>query len=185
MDTNVRSKGTTLLVYTALLTALTTIATLFFRIPTGNGYIHLGDAMVLLGAMMLPRKHALFSGAVGAALADVISGYSVWAPWTLIIKMCMVLIMQAALKRAANYESTDRHIFSVPVPELIGFILAGVETVCGYFIAEALIYGNWVSALIGMPLNALQVFVGAVLAVVISRMLYHTSVGSSFQYKRK
>ena len=100
MNTNERMNSTSLLVLTALITAMGTIATMFFKVPVGTGYIHLGDTMVLLAAMLLPRKHAIFAGSVGLCLADVLSGYAVWAPWSFFIKLVMVVIMQKALATA-------------------------------------------------------------------------------------
>ena len=69
------------------------IATTFFKIPNAMGYIHLGDGFVLLAAIILPKKYACFAGGVGAGLADIYGGYAVWAPWTLVIKIVMVLLV--------------------------------------------------------------------------------------------
>ena len=74
-----------------MMTAMVMIATTFFKIPNAMGYIHLGDGFVLLAAIILPKKYACFAGGVGAGLADIYGGYAVWAPWTLVIKIVMVL----------------------------------------------------------------------------------------------
>ncbi len=185
MNTNERMNSTSLLVLTALITAMGTIATMFFKVPVGTGYIHLGDTMVLLAAMLLPRKHAIFAGSVGLGLADLLSGYAVWAPWSFFIKLGMVLIMQKALATAMEKGENNRHILGVPVSEMIGFVVAAVWTVAGYYIAEAIIYGNWTAPMLGVPFNALQVAVGAVLAVLISQMLGRTGFAASFSYHRK
>ena len=124
MNTNERMNATSLLVLTALITAMGTIATMFFKVPVGTGYIHLGDTMVLLAAMLLPRKHAIFAGSVGLCLADILSGYAVWAPWSFFIKLVMVVIMQKALATAMEKGENNRHILGVPVPEMIGFVVA-------------------------------------------------------------
>ena len=116
MNTNERMNSTSFLVLTALITAMGTIATMFFKVPVGTGYIHLGDTMVLLAAMLLPRKHAIFAGSVGLCLADVLSGYAVWAPWSFFIKLVMVVIMQKALATAMEKGENNRHILGVPVP---------------------------------------------------------------------
>lgn len=185
MNTNERMNSTSLLVLTALITAMGTIATMFFKVPVGTGYIHLGDTMVLLAAMLLPRKHAIFAGSVGLCLADILSGYAVWAPWSFFIKLVMVLIMQKALATAMEKGENNHHILGVPVPEMIGFVVAAVWTVAGYYIAEGIIYGNWTAPMLGVPFNALQVAVGAVLSVLISQMLGRTGFAASFSYHRK
>lgn len=177
--------NTKLMVLTALLTAMTTLATLFFRFPIGNGYIHLGDSIILLAAILLPCSYALFAGAVGACLADIISGYAVWAPWSFFIKLVMVLIMQAALHFADHTTEDSLHILKVPAAEFIGFLLAGIETVAGYYVAEGIIYGNWITPAVGAPFNFLQVLVGAVLAVLISQAMYRAASSFPFRYRRK
>ena len=52
-----------------------------------------------------------------------------------------------------------------------GLILAAVWTVAGYYLAEGLLYANWVAPLIGVPFNALQVAVGAALSGLLYRSL--------------
>lgn len=185
MNTQNRMNATYWMVFTALITAMTTLATLFFKFPIGNGYIHLGDTFVLLGAMVLPRKQALFAGSVGACLADVLSGYAVWAPWSFGIKLFVVIIMEVALQRASRASEDSIHILHIPIAEFVGFVLSGIWTVAAYYAAEGLIYGNWITPLAGAPFNAIQVGVGAVLAVILSQILYRIASSTSFSYRRK
>ncbi len=185
MNSNERLQSTSLLVFTALLTAMTTLATMFFKFPIGNGYIHLGDAFILLSAMILPRKHAIFAGSVGACLADLLSGYAVWAPWSFAIKLVVVLIMQGALHFASKTTEDKMHILNVPAMEFVGFIVSAVWTVLAYYVAEGLIYGNWITPLASAPFNAIQVGVGAALAVLLSQLLYRIAGNFHFSYRRK
>ena len=174
----------TVLTATAMMTAIILLATLFLKIPIAVGYIHLGDAMIFLAAMMLPRKHACFAGAVGASLADIMGGFVAWAPWTAAIKLVMVLIMHSALK--ASYE-TERRVIrpaGLPLPELAGFVLAAAVDIGGYYIAEGFLYGNWTAPMIGVPFNLLQASIGAILAVIISTMLCRTPLRDTFFYVR-
>ncbi|MBR0376526.1 MAG: ECF transporter S component [Firmicutes bacterium] len=152
-------KDTRMLVTTGLMLALTTIATTFLKIPVGAGYIHLGDVLVLLAARLLPKKNALLSASLGAALADLLGGFAAWAPFTLVIKAGMVLLVDAF--------PPERGLGR----RYAGLILAGVWTVAGYYLAEGLLYANWLAPLIGVPFNALQVAVGAVLSGLLYRSL--------------
>lgn len=83
------------LTYTGLMTAIVLLATLVIKIPVSftNGYIHLGDSMVFLAAILLGWKYGAFAAGVGSALADVIGGYAHWALPTLIIKALMAIIV--------------------------------------------------------------------------------------------
>ncbi len=90
----------TTLVLTALLTALTMLCTLLLKIPIGpECYINLGDAIIILGVMLLPRWQACFVGAVGTSLADIMGGFPLWAPASFIIKLLSVLVLGFMLDR--------------------------------------------------------------------------------------
>ena len=69
------------LVYTALFTALTTVATLVIQVPSPmSGYVNLGDAMVLLSAWILGPVYGTAAAGIGSMLADLLSGYAYYAP---------------------------------------------------------------------------------------------------------
>ena len=77
----------------AVLTALVAAATLSIRIPVPatQGYINLGDAVVIAAALVLGPRTGLIAGGIGSALADWLGGYAHWAPFTLIIKGLEIL----------------------------------------------------------------------------------------------
>ena len=182
-----RSDKTLILVTTAMMTAMVMIATTFFKIPNAMGYIHLGDGFVLLAAIILPKKYACFAGGVGAGLADIYGGYAVWAPWTLVIKIVMVLIVQLFFdllnKRATNGGHVAK-VAGLPFSELFAYVLAVLWTVSGYYAAQGFIYGNWAAPLADVPGNVLQATVGAVVAIIVSVALGKTALGRGFYYKR-
>lgn len=74
-----------------LLIALVAVCTMVFQIPVSatQGYVHLGDSMFLLVGVFFGARYGMVAGGIGSALADVLSGYSHWAPFTLIIKGLM------------------------------------------------------------------------------------------------
>ena len=182
-----RSDKTLILVTTAMMTAMVMIATTFFKIPNAMGYIHLGDGFVLLASIILPKRYACFAGGVGAGLADIYGGYAVWAPWTLVIKIVMVLIVQLFFdllnKRVANGGHVAK-VAGLPFSELFAYVLAVLWTVSGYYAAQGFIYGNWAAPLADVPGNVLQATVGAVVAIIVSMALGKTALGRSFYYKR-
>ena len=74
------------LVILSLLTALVLVATMFLKLPTATGYIHLGDGIIFSVSLALGGLTGATSGALGSFLADILGGYPAWAPWTLVIK---------------------------------------------------------------------------------------------------
>ena len=81
------------LVMTGLFAALGCVATLVLQIPSPTGgYLNLGDTVVILGAYLLGPALGATAGGVGPALADLLSGYTVYVPATLVIKAVMGLL---------------------------------------------------------------------------------------------
>ena len=76
-----------LLARIALLIALVAVATLVLRIPmpATEGYINVGDAIIVAGALLFGGFAAGLAGGLGSALADGLGGYAHWAPFTLLI----------------------------------------------------------------------------------------------------
>ena len=182
-----KSDNTLIFVTTAMMTAMVMIATTFFKIPNAMGYIHLGDGFVLLAAIILPKKYACFAGGVGAGLADIYGGYAVWAPWTLVIKIVMVLIVQLFFDFLTKRASNGKHIAKIagiPFAELFAYVLAVLWTVSGYYVAQGFISGNWAAPIADVPGNVLQAAVGSVIAILVSVALGKTSLGRSFYYRR-
>lgn len=72
----------------ALLIALVASATLALKIPmpATQGYINLGDALIIAGALLGGGRVGAIAGGLGSALADLYGGYTHWAPFTLVIK---------------------------------------------------------------------------------------------------
>ena len=78
-------------VMAALFAAIITVVTAYvLHIPTGNGYIHLGDSFIFLAASLLPMPYAIAAAAVGAGLADALTA-PIWVIATVIIKSLIVL----------------------------------------------------------------------------------------------
>ena len=169
---NTRDKKTSLIVTTALLTALVLICTLILKVPVGpDCYIHLGDAVILLAVILLPRGYACFAGAVGATLADLMGGFAFWAPWTFAVKLLFILVFGFFLDRSRK-NASEKTLLGVPVIEFIGLAVSGIVAVLGYFLSEYMLFGNWIPAATCIPFNIIQVTVAAVIAELLSRRIH-------------
>ena len=81
-----------MLALTGLFAALGCVGTMILQVPSpSGGYVNLGDAVVILGAWLLGPVYGAAAGGVGPALADLLSGYAVYVPATLVIKAVMAL----------------------------------------------------------------------------------------------
>lgn len=152
-----------LIVFTALMTALTTVLTLV-SIPLATGYYNFGDIPIFLSACLLGPIPALITGAVGAMLGDVILGYMPYAPFTLIIKALEGLVVAILFRIVKKMVKK-----SLPQALLCAVcnILGGLIMALGYFLAEGLLLAenSWTGGIINLPFNILQGVISAIAAV--------------------
>jgi uncharacterized membrane protein len=87
-----KSSNVEKMILTALMIALIAVATAIY-IPIPNGYIHPGDSMIFLAVLLLGWKRGAVAAGVGSAFTDLFLGFVVWAPWTLLIKGGMALLV--------------------------------------------------------------------------------------------
>ncbi|MDR3294761.1 MAG: ECF transporter S component [Clostridiales Family XIII bacterium] len=92
------------MILTGLMAALVAVMTVAVAIPVPftNGYIHPGDSMVFLSALILGWKRGAVAAGIGSAFADLFLGYVYWAPWTLVIKACMALAVGLIVEKCAG-----------------------------------------------------------------------------------
>ncbi len=76
------------LTITALMTAVVCIVTFALQvaIPDTRGYFNIGESAVFATAILFGPLIGAFAGGVGSCLADIFSGYYLYAPATLVIK---------------------------------------------------------------------------------------------------
>jgi len=79
---------TLLLSLTALMTALIAVLTVSFQIavPATQGYFNLGEVGVFISAILFGPIIGGIAGGVGSMIADLATGYVLYAPGTLLIK---------------------------------------------------------------------------------------------------
>lgn len=150
------------MVKTAMFTALTLIATYIIKIPTPGtgGYIHPGDAFVILSGILLGPVYGAVAAGLGSALADILGGYFFYAPVTLLIKGIIGLVSGIIFKSPVFRNKTDR--FKC----ILCGLFCTLSVALGYLIFELFIYGG--AAVASIPANLIQGLSG----LVISNLLY-------------
>ena len=126
-------------------------------LPSGYGYVNLGDAGVFLCACLLPGGLGALAAGVGAALADLILGWAVYAPVTLLVKGLTALLTGLTLRRAGKAALPLSLLWCLLVP-------------LGYFLYETILLTAPVAAVNVLP-NALQAAIGAALGTLVGRHL--------------
>lgn len=145
------------LILCAAFAALTCLATLVIQIPSPlSGFMNLGDALVLTSAVLLGPVYGTAAAGIGSCLADVLSGYVVYAPATLVIKSLMALVLCLFLR------VIHRPRF---LAGLLGAIAAETVMVLGYFAYDAFFLGFGMGAAVGIPANLIQAALGIVITM--------------------
>lgn len=151
------------IVMSALLAALVCVATMIIKIPSPlNGYLNLGDCVVLLSGWLLPPVYGFLAAGLGSALADLFSGYILYAPATFVIKGIMALIACYG----ARYFSKK---LSATATRILCGATAEIGMVLGYFVFEGFLYG-FASSMVNIPANIVQGVFGLVLGVLLIKV---------------
>ena len=170
-------------VLTGIMMCLVMVATMTIRIPVPftQGYVHLGDTMIFLAVLVLGKRNATLAAGFGSGLADLLSGYAYYAPWTLAVKALMAFAVGAALEHMEKKGQLEEGHVSLPV--LLAMFFGGLEMTVGYYIAASLMHGNWYTPLFSVPGNIGQFAVGMVLAFILAKALYKTPARKYFAIK--
>lgn len=112
-----------MLALTGLFAALGCVGTMVLQVPSPTGgYMNLGDAVVILGAWLLGPAYGAAAGGVGPAMADLLSGYAVYVPATLVIKAVMALLA-AWVYRMLGKRGLLLSALAAEVPMVLGYWL--------------------------------------------------------------
>lgn len=156
MNTNNKTKN---IVLTALFASIICISINFIpKIPTGfnGGYIHLGDTFIYLGAVLLPTPYAILASAIGAGLADILAGGMIWVIPTIIIKPTMVLFFTSKSHKVLCKRN------------ILALIFAGIVGCFGYYLAGAIISGNFIAPLASLYLEIIQPLVNSIIFILVA-----------------
>ena len=151
------------IVFAAMLAALTCVATMIIKIPSPlKGYLNLGDCVVLLAGWMLNPVYGFLAAGLGSALADIFSGYVLYAPATFLIKGAMALVA------FHGFKTLHRGIGDQSARIATG-IAAEILMVLGYFVFEGFLYGFGPAA-VNIPANGVQGIAGLILGCVLAKI---------------
>lgn len=164
------------IVFTALFMALCCAATLIsIPSPASTGYLNLGDCFVILSGWMLGPVYGFLAGGIGSAISDLVLGYAVYAPATLVIKGLMAVIAYLA------FTGLSKLIKNKPIlPRIISGVFCEIIMIGGYFLYDSLLAGSFAPAVPGIPGNAVQGLFGIVVSTIIIGILSKTKLKNRF-----
>lgn len=152
------------LVVLGLVTSVIMVSTMFLKLPTLTGYIHLGDGVIYAASLALGPFAGAVSAALGSALADVLGGYPAWAPWTF------------AIKGIAGYIVGKLGYGKSKMNRLVAMSLASLWIVAGYAAGTAFMYSPmavWGEILGNLVQTGSGIVIGSLLGPVLQTALGH------------
>ncbi len=161
------------IVLNGLMISLVCIATIAIQIPVPgtNGYVNIGDSMIFIASILLGPFTGMIAGGIGSALADILSGYSHWAIFTLIIKGFEGYIVGVIIKKHSSL-----------IINILGTIVGSFAMILGYFIAGIIINGSVVISFSSIPSNMVQAIMSILIALPISYSLSNVKYIKSLRY---
>ena len=156
-NTKTQSKTLRRLIAAAVFAAMTCAITAAFPIPMFNGYFNLGDTIVLLGAFLLGGAYGIAAAGIGSGCADLLLGYTVYAPATLVIKALVALTAGAIYRRLPKR-----------LPGLLLAAVTGELVMCaGYFAFECVVYAPATASASLLATNLPQAGINAAIATLL------------------
>lgn len=146
------------------------------QLPGGDATsIHLGNAVCVLGALLLGGVYGGLGGAVGMAIGDLFDPvYIAYVPKTLLLKMCIGLIVGVIAHRIGkiNESKSEAHVLKWTILAAAGGLLFNVifDPLVGYYY-KLLILGK-PAAELTLAWNVASTSINAVASTVASVAVY-------------
>jgi len=119
-------------------------------VPGFRLYFNFGEGIIYTAAILLGPAWGAAAGGIGASLADILLGYPLWAPFTLIIKGAEGFITGKLGKKSAVF----------------GIISGATVMTAGYTTMAGILYG-WAAAPVELVTDLIQCGMGAGIALMI------------------
>lgn len=156
----------------AAMVAMVMVAVMCLQIPIPavGGYVHPGDGIIFITVIILGTKYGIAAGALGACIADIITGYALWGPFSFVIKAVMALVCG----KIAEKDSSSKYISPI---KIIGIAAGICVSVTGYYLVGAMFVGSFQAALPSIPSDFIQGGIGmAVYCAFSTALMSHKKV---------
>lgn len=149
------------LIFTAMLAALVFVSTslLNIKLPIGQGgLIHLGTAMLFIAALLFGPKKGALAGAIGMGIFDLVGGWLIWAPITIVARFLQGFIVgKIAWSNGFKGDSVKLNI--------IAAVASMPVMIAVYYVGQAIMFKNWVAPLASLPGDIAQNLIGLLIAI--------------------
>ena len=167
-------------IFTGVMAALSYVVFTFLQIkitlPGRDATsIHLGNAVCVLGALLLGGAYGGLGGAIGMTIGDLLDPvYIVYAPKTFLLKLCIGLITGLIAHNLGHIttETDSRKVWKWTVAAAVGGLLFNVifDPLIGYFYKRAIL--GKPAAELTLAWNIASTSINAVTSTIASTAIY-------------
>ena len=171
------ARGAKLIINVVIFTVIVFAATIVIQVyqPATGGYFNLGEAVIYVAAMISSPIVAGIAGGVGASLADVVTGYGIFAPATLVIKFTEGLVAGILVRKLRQLNKVYAITIGSIMAVVYGLLLAYLGTT--YLSGELFLGPEWASITVTLPVFFWLAVAGLVFLLVLYLALarkYHS-----------
>lgn len=172
--TTTKTKSSTFdMILSAMGIALVFVATLLLNIKlpiTANGgLVHLGTGMLFIFSILFGPKKGAIAGAFGMGLFDLVSGWTLWAPISLVARGLQGYVVgKIAWSNGRKGNSTTFNVIAMTVSVPVMLV--------GYYIGESILFKSLAVPLASIPGNLVQNAVGIAVAIPVCVLLKKVAV---------
>ena len=162
-------------IFTGVMAALSYVQ-IKITLPGGDATsIHLGNAVCVLGALLLGGAYGGLGGAIGMTIGDLLDPvYIVYAPKTFLLKLCIGLITGLIAHNLGHIttETDSRKVWKWTVAAAVGGLLFNVifDPLIGYFYKRAIL--GKPAAELTLAWNIASTSINAVTSTIASTAIY-------------
>ena len=163
---NMKKYKTKELCLAAAMAAVVMIVTMSLQIPIPavGGYVHPGDGIIFLAVIVFGKKYGVWAGSIGACLADIITGFAIWGPFSFVIKGVMAFVCGKIAEKDKNKAWIS--------PVKIFAVFAGIlVSTAGYYAVGAMFLRSFSAAFLSIPSDLIQGAVAMAVYLAISGVL--------------
>lgn len=168
-------------IFTGVMAALSYVVFTFLQIkitlPGGDATsIHLGNAVCVLGALLLGGAYGGLGGAIGMTIGDLLDPvYIVYAPKTFLLKLCIGLITGLIAHKLAHIstETDTKKVYKWSFIAAVGGLLFNVifDPLIGYFYKLAIL--GKPAAEVTLAWNVASTSINAVTSTIVAVLVYN------------
>ena len=157
-NSNVSQKySTKRIVRLGLFIAINMAAT-YIHIPIGPGMLHLGTTTLFITALILNPIDSAIAAGGGMFLFDLLGGYLMYAPFTLVIKGIMAFIV-AKIVQSKDFNGENMMV------NFIAYVVGGIISLGGYYLTNVYFTGNFIAPLAKIPGSLLTTSIGIIITL--------------------